>query len=295
MKVGKLAELGRGRSRSVDRDRDRHELRVAGTSGMDGLERVHVTQLVAEDHDSARPLTIQQSRHRLALAARVVRSQVHDGPTAVMHEAVVREALTGLDGRDGCQDGVPGHGHVAGLADMEGDRGSLALDEQPRWVVEFRGDSRRQPLRRVPMSLEARLAANPQRGRTTSTAHPAMLQSVVAQILDPANPDPGSDIQHGSPGQDDRPDPRRTRFAQARQDAQGALRNRVDGSGAGIARAGRERPVEVRHEEERRASSHEAIDRVGQDGRRGDVVVRHAGLEGIVSQVGTAQARSVME
>ena len=92
-------------------------------------EGVRIAAVVAEGDHARGPNLGQQALHRLALAASVARPEVHDEPPSIVREVVRGElAVDGLDGRlDGGASGDP----VLGLANVERDRGPLALDEQP--------------------------------------------------------------------------------------------------------------------------------------------------------------------
>src|SRR4029078_1992628 len=83
------------------------------------------------------------------------------------------------DGRD---DRGTGGGPIVGLADVERDRGALALDEQPGRVTEQVGDAGREALG----GLEARFVAGTERrhdpGRATTARVRAVLQPVVTQV-----------------------------------------------------------------------------------------------------------------
>ena len=235
-----------------------------------GLERVHVTELVAEDDDRAGPLTGEQALHGLALATGGAWPQVHDRSPAVVFEAVVIDPIARLDGGDRGHDGRPRGRDVVGLADVERDGRTFAFHEQPPGVAELVRHPGRQALCRVGVHLEPRLGRDPDALRVAAAREPAMLQPMVAQVLDPADPDAGRDVGHDPAGQDDDRDASGPLDGEPRQPAQGPLRDGVDRGGARVSRAGRERSVEVDHDEQRWRGGHEPGDRGFQLGRTRD-------------------------
>ncbi len=255
-------------------DRDRQPVRQAGgAGGQHRVEGVRVAEVVAERHDPARPVAFDQALDRLALATGVTRPQVHHGPAAVRPQAVVGETEPSLDRGDRVEHRRPGSRDVVRLADMERDRGALALDEQPRRPPELVGDTRGERLGRDAVGLEPGLDGGRDPVRRAAPIEPGRLQAVVAEILDAADPGTRCDIRDGPPGQDGHVQAAGPGVRDPGQASERAPGARVDGRRRGVARAGRQRAVEIRDDEQGCRRRHEPVERGGDVGRRGRLAV----------------------
>ena len=165
------------------------------------LERVDVAHLVAEGDHASRPMPRDEALDGLTLAAGVLRPKIDDRPTAVVGEPV-DQALAALDGLDRRDDGRPGRRDVVGLADVECDRWTLALHEQPSGVAEFCRDAAREDLGGVAMDVVRGVGHRDQAFSARATSQDAVLQAVIAEVLHATDPHPGRDVGDDPAGQD---------------------------------------------------------------------------------------------
>ena len=165
------------------------------------IEGVRVAQVVAERDGRAGPRRGHEPFGRLALAAGVARPHVDDAAAAIRLQAVVAEAVAGLDGLDRGEHRRARRGDVVGLADVERDGRPLALHEQPRRRAELDHDPGGQRLGVRRVALEPRLRRD--RDRAAAAARePPVLEAVVAEVVDAADARPRGDVSDGPPGQD---------------------------------------------------------------------------------------------
>ena len=166
-----------------------------------------------------------------------------------MGEVVRRQlAVDGLDGGDhgrACRDAV------VGLADVEGDRGTLALDEQPGRRAEDLRHAPGEDLGGFERVVVAGTERRDEAGRITAARERPRLEAVIAEVGQAADADPRRDIQRGPAGQDGDGEPLRVSGRHARQSSEGPARQGHDGGRARIARALGQRAVEVGHDEQR--------------------------------------------
>ena len=144
-------------------------------------EPVGVAAVVAEGHDGCRPQVCQQALERLALAAGGPRTEIDDQPAAVVGQLVLGQLA--VDGFDGGDDRGASRGTVVGLADVEGHRWSLALDEEPGRPSQDLGNARRRgsrPAGRTPRGRHGTSSRGGPGGR--AGANDPDLQAVVSEV-----------------------------------------------------------------------------------------------------------------
>ena len=162
------------------------------------------------------PRRRDEPRGRLALAAGVARPQVDHGAPAIRLEAVVAEAGPRLHGLDGREDRRARRGDVVGLADMERHGRSLALDEQPRRRPELERDTRGQRLGVRRVALEPGLRRD-RDWAAGAAREPAVLEPVVAEVVDAADARALGDVRDRPPRQHRDVEPFRPRRRRSRR------------------------------------------------------------------------------
>ena len=252
---------------------------VAVRARRDRLERVDVAQLVAE-RPRSRPagarVTSRSTASRLPPAS--PRPEVDDRPAAVVGQTVVARPVAALDRRRS-----PSTTAARAAATSSAWRtwnatdGPLRSTNSHGGAPELGGDARREHLGRVAVDVEA-----PGRSSTASrSARPprgsvAVLQPVVAEVLDAADPDARRDVGHDPAGQDrdvQPPGPGGRDAAASRRSARWASGSMwADGR---VARPDRQRPVEVGDDEQRRPGRDQAR-RAPRRSRRPDEARRRA-------------------
>ena len=192
----------------------------------------------------------EQRVEGFALAAGRPRPHVHDEPAAVVGEVVRRDlGIRGLDGRR-----RPPPARRPGPAAW---RTWNATDGPLRSTNSQSGRSRSSGTRVARRSAGAWAAAwSPRYVVTIDCRAPAarvrpVLEPVVAEVADAADPDARGDVGGGPTGQDGDGDTLRPACGDPGQPAQGALGGWHDDRRARVARADGQRPVEVGDDEER--------------------------------------------
>ena len=117
--------------------------------------------------------------------------------------------------------------------------------------TELGGDPAGQDRGRVAMRVERRVRDDTQPLRATAARQRPVLQPMIAEVLDAADPHPARDVRHDPTGQDGDVDPPRSLGRDARERAQAALGERLDDGDRRVARADRQGAVEVDDDEQR--------------------------------------------
>jgi len=235
-------------------DGDRHGSDIAHRAcGDDGLERIDVTHLVAQDRDRSGVVAGDQPFDSLALTARLARTQIDDGSAAVMREAM-DETEPSFDCLDRCDHGGTRGGDVVGLAHVERHRRALAFHEQPRRRSELSSDADGQCFCGIAVDVERRVGRDDELFRTPSTWQPRVLETVIAQVVDATDAHPSGDVGNDATGEHRESEAVRARGSDSGEPPKSALCERLDPRYGGIARTDRERAIEVDHEQERRLS-----------------------------------------
>ena len=218
-------------------------------------ERVRVAAVIPKANDRRRFKLREQPFHRLSLAACGARTEVHHETAPVMRQVVARQlAIDRLDRR---HDGGPGGHTILGLANVERDRRPLRLDEQPRRAPEDFGHACRQVRRRFQRRFVAGLECDGQPFGPAAAGIAAVLEPVIAQVLDPAHANPRRDIGDRPTGENGDGQPIRSRCGEPGQAAQRDARERDDPRRSRVARSFGQGAVEVGHHEQTARSSHE--------------------------------------
>ena len=190
----------------------------------------------------------QEGFERLALAAGRPRAEIDHEAAPVMGQVVLGQLAIGrLDRRF---HGRARRGPILGLTDVKGDRWSLVLDEQPRRAPEELRHAAGEPLGRLDRRVMPRLERGGQALRPPAAGVVAELEAVVAEVADPADPDPRSGIGRGPAGQDRDGQPLRPCRGDAGQPAQRDPGQRNDRGRGRVARALGQRAVEVGQDEQ---------------------------------------------
>ena len=233
----------------------------------DGIERIDVAHLVAQDDDPTRLMPRDEQLDGFSLAAGEAWPQVDDRASAIWREAVVVESLAGLDRADGLEHRRSSSRDIGGLPDVERDRRSLSLDEQPRRAAKLRSHADRQDLGGRVLAGERGIALGAQHRHPTVTRERRALEAVVAEVFHAPDPHPGGDVGDDPTREDDDHEAARPVGRETREGAQRALTERLDDRSSGVAGATREGPVEVGDHEKRRRGCDQGPDG-GVDSRR---------------------------
>jgi hypothetical protein len=249
----------------MDRDGDAGDM-AARTCGNYRLERIDVAHLVTKDGHGAGVIASDQPLDGLALAACLARPEIDDRPAAVMGETV-DEAEPSLDRLDRRHHGRARGRDVVRLANMERDRRSLPFDEEPGRRPEFSGDTACERFRRSAVDVERGVGGDDELFRASAAWQPCVLETVIAKVVDATDAHPSSDVRDYASGEYRDREALRARGGEAGKASKSALRERFDAGDGGIARADRERAVEVDHQQERRPGrdqrGHGSVDLAG--------------------------------
>jgi len=190
----------------------------------------------------------QEPFDRLALAARRPRTEIDDEASSVVRELVRWEIA--VDGRDRGLAGGPCRDTIIRLADVERDGGAFALDEQPRGPAEDLGHAGGEGLGRLMRGFVAGSKRGVEAAGVRAAPKGARLETVVAEVRDPADADACRHVGRGPSGQDRHDDPFRAVRGNPRQPSERAPSEREDRRSTWVARSFRERAVEVGDDEE---------------------------------------------
>ena len=241
---------------------DRHGETVEGAGGAcvaQDREAIGVADVIAEGHDGVRPQVAEQPRERLALAAGRAGPQVDDEAAAVVGQLVRRQL--GVDGLDRPLDRRSRGDPIVGLSDVEGDRRTLALDEQPGGTPEHLRHPARQGLGGFDRASVVAAERGGESGRVAAARERPRLEAVVAEVDDATDADPGRHVERGPAGQDGHGGTVGMAGRDTGDPAQGATGERHDGRGTRVTRPLRERAVEVGHDQEAARPLRETGDR----------------------------------
>lgn len=199
-----------------------------------GIEGQGIGVIVAEHDDHAWPVLLDEPEQRGALVRGAGWSELERATAARADENA-----TGIDGVRGRHDAGASGLDVRRSPEMEGQRRSLGLDDQPG-LSDGLWHLAPEVLGHGDLGRAGRLSLDLERAGPEAAWGRGPLGAVVAEVTDAADTSPAGQVEHGTSGEK-----RDLHALGDRQPSQGASGSRDDGGSPRIGHQARERAVEV--------------------------------------------------